>query len=284
MNVDKKWLLFLKTATIVKKELGIDLPSDSVVYYYDDLLFIDTLVFIRPSTVINVCHVTDVNRQRYEVLNKIFKEEKQSIDNGNIVVLTKDYYIEKYEVNRQDTIKLFERKFSLEELEQIIKSVSESNNLIDKYHYNNDQYQEYIEYSYGVSIAEKILPKMLNRKIIVCHGNAFCGAFVLGKINNLQHIQQYPEEQFLMLIYFFQYLRHIDNPNFTIELVNIFKKYHFKLDLLPIFVNNFEFTANDMLTDTTKLLWLTDEERSCIIKDTHKLLSIDHKENFKGII
>lgn len=280
MNTDKQWLLFLKTASILKKELGVTLPSDAIVYHYDDLLFIDTLVFIQPNTVINICPITEKNHQRYSILYKLYQERQDLIDNENVVILNDQYYIEKYVVNNVNSVKLFSKKYSLNELEQLIKSVVELNQVAETYQYDNPYYREYIEFSYGKEIADKIVPTMLNRKLICSHGNSFCGAFVLGKFNNLQHIQQYPEEQFLMVIYISQYLYHQDNLNFTNDLINLFKKYNFNLDLLPVFVNDMKFTITDFLDDTSRLIWLTEDERNQIAALKEQMLLIDHHRNF----
>jgi hypothetical protein len=280
----KDWFLFLKTSNILKKILGIKLPTEAIVCHYNDLLFIDTLVFIPPSTVINVCNITKENVLRYNTLFTIYKQLRNYIDEDNLVVLTDKFYIEKYEVNKKDSINLFIRKYSFDELERIVKSISELNSKIEKYHYHNTQIDEYLKHSYGEEVALKILPVMADRKIVCTHGNFFCSTFISDKLNNLQFIQQYPEEQILLLIYISQFYYHKNDLNFTNKLVELFKKYNYKLNLLPIFVKDikFDFIITDMMNEIIKFIWITDEEKTTVVEICNEMLQVENEKNFEN--
>lgn len=208
--------------------------------------FFNDEIFYENSIVTNVCEINELNKQRYIDLIEIRKEFSKYIDNENSCVLT-DQYIEKFKVYPE--YDLSKKLFTIEDIEQILKTISTFNNAISNYptpYYMKD----YVKQSFSQTDISDFM--ISNRKIGYNNG-IFQFGFFKDKINNLQLVQLYPEELLFISIFISQKFYH--DYNFFNDLLLIWRKYNFKEELLDVFLNDWDEMLNEYIKDANKIIW-----------------------------
>lgn len=209
--------------------------------------FYDT-IFYKNSIMTNECKINELNKQRYIDLIEIRKEFSEYIDDENSCVLT-DQYIEKFRVYPEyDLSKKF---FTVEYLEQMLKTISTFNNVISNYptpYYMKD----YVKWAFCRG-REDVYNFLISNRKMGYNNSILQFGFFKDKINNLQLIQLYPEEMLFVTIFISQKFYHDDN--FFNDLLLLWRKYKFKEDLLDIFLNDWEEILDEYVQHSPEIIW-----------------------------